>query len=540
MYKKSLILTLLSFLIVGNTIFSISNASSSSATDPFLLHSFIDSHTTVGQSINKLKDNVLNQQITIYHNQQEFKSTLRDIGFSIDILSTPNDILNTNKASNTIRNFLNQPEVYIVQYRIIPKTEDLEFNLLKAVNIINNTTTENIQFDTATQMYFATNSELNTISNLTEISETLSKNQTQDPIYIQVHKNTNPEQYQKFQQIAEILNAFPETNIKLQVDDKQIPYTINKLDVIVEVDNLTYQFKQSTIDSIYEILKKYEVPRQDLEIQSVNDNKTLNIEGHFQDGKKINTQNLITKLTSLINNNTKDTPLEIDYEIDQAKVINQISNQNFELLSIGKSNFSGSDKGRIHNVKFSSDNKYKAVLLEKDQEFSFNSLLGRVTGVNGWRNAYIIQGGEIVTAPGGGICQMSTTIYRAALNAGLDITQQFNHSLYVSYYTAYGDGLDATIFPGGKDLKFKNNTPADIIIYSYYTDNNDLFVYTFGVNDGREVEMFGPYYNGNNQDNPFNLTTRTNQINWVRTVKIPNQEIKQETLTSTYSKFYKR
>lgn len=192
------------------------------------------------------------------------------------------------------------------------------------------------------------------------------------------------------------------------------------------------------------------------------------------------------------------------------------------LLGSGRSNFHGSGVGRKANVRKALSEKVQNVLVPAGAIFSFNDTLGGpVTKGNGWHDALtIFEGVNLRMAPGGGVCQASTTVFRSALRAGLPIVEQKNHSLYVHYYEAYGVGQDATVFPGKQDMKFLNDTGHDLILQSYY-EGEDAYVNIFGKDDGRMVTMDGPFFASTQKEGSFFLDKpiRTGEIGWVRTVQ---------------------
>lgn len=136
-----------------------------------------------------------------------------------------------------------------------------------------------------------------------------------------------------------------------------------------------------------------------------------------------------------------------------------------ELLSEGVSYFPGSSAARLTNVRVGAA-KFNGVLLKPGDTFSFGALLGDVGPEQGYAKSYVILDGKQDTDYGGGLCQVSSTAYRAALLAGLPIVERHNHAFAVSYYTEpYGvPGVDATIYYPQVDMKFKNDTGAHILI----------------------------------------------------------------------------
>ncbi|MBL4694248.1 VanW family protein [Candidatus Gracilibacteria bacterium] len=205
------------------------------------------------------------------------------------------------------------------------------------------------------------------------------------------------------------------------------------------------------------------------------------------------------------------------------------------LLGQGRSNFSGSPAGRDFNVRKGLNEKFNNVLLAPGETFSYNALLGPVTHRAGWQDSLaIFGGGKLVPVPGGGLCQVSTTMYRALVNSGLNIIDKSNHSLYVHYYKAYGDGLDAAIYPGSKDLRFINDTPSYLLIQAY-AGGDDGFINVYGTPDGRSVALDGPFYAGQVPDEfKGRVNPRSNQIMWIQQITRPNGEVEEKILTSTY------
>lgn len=164
-----------------------------------------------------------------------------------------------------------------------------------------------------------------------------------------------------------------------------------------------------------------------------------------------------------------------------------------ELLSSGTSLFQHSIPERIHNVTLAAG-KFNGILVMPNEEFSFNKILGDVSNKTGYKQAYVIQNGRTVLGDGGGVCQVSTTLFRALLNAGLPITERHAHAYRVGYYEQdSGPGLDATVYSPSPDLKFKNTTDNHILIQTF-TDLNSLKLtfLLYGTKDNREVTISKP------------------------------------------------
>ena len=150
----------------------------------------------------------------------------------------------------------------------------------------------------------------------------------------------------------------------------------------------------------------------------------------------------------------------------------------FVLRGAYTTSFSDSTKNRKYNIRFGAD-KINGTILKPGDVFSANDTLGKRTRKNGWKNAGAYEGGEVVQQAGGGVCQLSSTLYNAALYADMKIVDRRNHSMPVHYVSR---GRDATINSVGNliDFKFENNTSSDIIIIAY-TEGNNLHMEIYGV-----------------------------------------------------------
>lgn len=160
-----------------------------------------------------------------------------------------------------------------------------------------------------------------------------------------------------------------------------------------------------------------------------------------------------------------------------------------ELIGEGISNFRGSPKNRIHNIRTGAS-KFNGVLIKPGEEFSFIKTLGPVDASTGYLPELVIKVDKTIPEYGGGMCQVSTTMFRAALNSGLKITARTNHAYPVQYYAP--QGLDATVYIPKPDLAFVNDTPNYILVQTHI-EGTQLFFDFFGTSDGRQTKIIGPF-----------------------------------------------
>jgi len=162
-----------------------------------------------------------------------------------------------------------------------------------------------------------------------------------------------------------------------------------------------------------------------------------------------------------------------------------------ELIGRGISNFVHSIPNRIYNVNLTAQ-KINGVLIPPGEFFSFNNTVGDISQATGFKQAYVIKEGRTVLDDGGGVCQDSTTLFRAVLNAGLPVVKRTAHAYRVGYYEqGFPPGLDATVFYPSVDFQFKNDTQHHILIQAY-TYGTTLYVDLYGTADGRVTVISKP------------------------------------------------
>lgn len=163
-----------------------------------------------------------------------------------------------------------------------------------------------------------------------------------------------------------------------------------------------------------------------------------------------------------------------------------------ELVSSGTSQFRGSIPSRIVNIN-TAQKSFDGVVIPPGATFSFIKYLTEIVEANGYEDAYVIFGDRTVLGPGGGVCQVSTTMFRAAFFAGFPIVERWEHAYRVGYYEP-PKGLDAAVFVPSADMKFVNDTPNYILIESVADIPNLKLTFNFyGTKpNGREVKMTEP------------------------------------------------
>lgn len=216
------------------------------------------------------------------------------------------------------------------------------------------------------------------------------------------------------------------------------------------------------------------------------------------EGQKLDIDVTKQQLANVIYSDNEEKTLAIDMPVvvDPAKIANSsVSSLGIkELIASGTSYFRGSIPNRVFNVGLGAS-RVSGTIVAPGDTFSFNNSVGEVSGTTGYKQAYVISEGRTVLDDGGGICQVSTTVYRAALNAGLPIVSRTAHAYRVSYYEqgGFGAGMDATVWSPSVDFKFKNDTNSHILVQALVEPAlSKLQVDIYGTKDDRRVEISKP------------------------------------------------
>ncbi|MBI4090503.1 MAG: VanW family protein [Candidatus Komeilibacteria bacterium] len=198
-------------------------------------------------------------------------------------------------------------------------------------------------------------------------------------------------------------------------------------------------------------------------------------------------------------NVTEITELALPVKVENPVVTDQSAQELgiVELIGSASTRFTGSPPNRISNIK----NGVKfltGILIKPGEEFSTLKTLGKIDNTTGYLPELVIKENRTVPEFGGGLCQVSTTLFRAVLATGLPITSRQNHSYRVSYYEKDGDGisigpgLDATIYNPAPDFRFINDTGVAILIQGHVEGDTITFDF-YGTKDGRVATVDGPH-----------------------------------------------
>ncbi|MBI2484362.1 VanW family protein, partial [Candidatus Uhrbacteria bacterium] len=212
---------------------------------------------------------------------------------------------------------------------------------------------------------------------------------------------------------------------------------------------------------------------------------------HARDGQELDREQSINAIESALLNTVRTPAIEL-----RSKQIPALpSDMDGETLVIkeiigrGVTDFRGSPPNRRHNIA-TGMKQINGIIIKNGETFSLVSALGSIDDTGGYKPELVIKGTKTIPEYGGGLCQVSTTLFRAVAYAGLPIVERKNHSYRVSYYEP-PIGFDATIYSPKPDFRFTNDTGYPILIQAR-VEGTKVSVDLWGVHDGRRVEVDEP------------------------------------------------
>lgn len=222
------------------------------------------------------------------------------------------------------------------------------------------------------------------------------------------------------------------------------------------------------------------------------------VSGKFQvssgrNGRKLNKESLTKTLTDDINkSNTKDSIIDAPFtQVQAGTTAEMLAKVNTKVSSFNTEYGSKSSAERANNIAVAVKAINGTVLMPGDV-FSFNDIVGKRTAEKGYKEAPVIVGNKVETDFGGGICQVSSTLYNAILRANVKATERTHHTLPSSYVSL---GMDATVDFGNIDYKFKNTLSYPMYIESYTYNGNICFnIYSDASLTSKKYELYNNVY----------------------------------------------
>lgn len=233
--------------------------------------------------------------------------------------------------------------------------------------------------------------------------------------------------------------------------------------ILLVVENIANDIDQEGIDSTF------------------NFNNGKMIVTDHKDGRTLNKE-LLAKLIE--DNIYEPEDIEMPVDVVKPKFTKDFFGRINGIIGEYSTSFKGSSAGRIHNIKLSAESLNNKLIMP-GEEISYNSTTGPRQSKFGYKEAPVIQNGELTPGIGGGVCQTSTTLYNALLLSDLTITERHPHSIAASYVPRGQDGAVAT---GYLDLKFKNDYDFPIYLNSKVVGDR-VYFYIYGDTKSKDYTI---------------------------------------------------
>lgn len=308
----------------------------------------------------------------------------------------------------------------------------------------------------------------------------------------------------ELQAVLEEVNRLVGKNIVVSAEKEKTEINLREKKDWIAVDAITDTAKLDEVFArgwISEYAKKYDTSAGSVTITAVNeviseyDGKPVKkavYEGDFARGRSVQQDKLLADLLSALQDPESQRKIAVEWDFHAPTVSSNVEGYQFpQQLSTGVSSYRyGNHPNRVKNIKLSLES-FQGIVIAPGEEFSFNRATGWITPRKGYTKTQIIEEGRVKDGFGGGVCQSSSTVYRAVLNAGLPVIERRNHSLDIVYYHEYGYGLDATVYTDSRsDLRFVNDFPGPILVNIYTDDFRALaHVEFYGTTDHRVVQL---------------------------------------------------
>ena len=214
------------------------------------------------------------------------------------------------------------------------------------------------------------------------------------------------------------------------------------------------------------------------------------------DGRRMNVDATLQRLEQAVFR-TGDRTVPIAFDYTQPRYHSGVTAAELgitQLVTEATTYYTGSEDNRRHNIAQGAS-RFDGIIIGPGEEFSFNYHLGELSAETGFVEGKVIVGGRTVGGIGGGICQVSTTVFRAAFQGGFTIIERNSHAYRVGYYELNGapPGLDAAIWTPERDFRFQNDTPYHLLIETaIYPAESVLQFRFYSTNPGRVVEIEAP------------------------------------------------
>ena len=294
-----------------------------------------------------------------------------------------------------------------------------------------------------------------------------------------------------------------ETSLKIPDIALKASYAISDNNVVIKNSKAGYkikadEFEKNMVEQFSSDTKKFEIPvekveKQEIDIQAIHDEiykepkdayYTKNPYKVYKEETGLDFAISIEEAKKMLQEDKEEYTIPLKVLEPNVKVGNLDNGAFPDQLASFTTYYGTGDAGRSYNIYLASKSISETVVMP-GETFSFNTLIGECSTRTGYRESTIYLNGELSRGIGGGICQVSTTLYNAVLRANLEIVQRRNHSLSVTYVPL---GQDAMVSIGSSDFQFKNNRDYPVKVVAS-TGTGSITCQIYGLKNDTEYEV---------------------------------------------------
>lgn len=446
-----------------------------------------------------------NSVVKIIFEEKTWQTNTQNLGKTLNVAAMTNEAINVGRTGNWWQQIQERWKTRWFGYKVQPqwqfdtqKSQEWVASVAQDIDVIGREPSVSVRGSTITIDDGERGLALDQVQMLSELQSLANKSGDQT-IAARVEVNIYPLSADGRIQTERRAEALKSIQISLISDPTEPSLTIPTNEVLAWL-SWPSGFKTATMSaSLEEKTQKWSREPIDAQLVLEPGAKKAHIFVPEKMGRTVQMESLVSEIQRQINqveNATEPVPQPIVIttpfqERAPEKTLAQMNSLGIrERIAVGTSEFKGSIPNRVFNVGYTADLVHGTIIYP-GEEFSFNESVGEISGRTGFKSAYVIKDGRTQLGDGGGVCQVSTTLFRAALNGGLPITRWKAHSYRVGYYEqGTQPGFDATVYAPSVDFRFKNDTPHTLAVAaSADLENQFLTIEFWGTSDGRQSEI---------------------------------------------------
>lgn len=450
---------------------------------------------------------------------QTWEYTASELGVTMNIEATVNEAYSVGRSRSGLRNLFDQWDVWREGYPLAPvityNQSEAERILAQVSNDFVNRPVQDATLTIQNRQAVATSSQ---VGRVVDVAATLALLQ-QEIMRLSSRSEINLVVVEQAPEVWDASDAAALVNIALDARGVTFfispeegttagPWTAKPEDIenmlriekVANGDGTSHYEVNVTTDAVAGFLEQIapELRTAPLDARFTFDDETKQLEviQESQNGRELDTANTLPQFERAVFSNA-DRTVPLVFQTVLPAVRDTMTAQELgitEQITTATTYYVGSTANRRTNIEVAAA-RFHGIVIPPHTVFSFNQYLGDVSEEEGFETGLVIVGDQTITGVGGGVCQVSSTLFQAAFYGGFPIVERYPHGYRVAYYeTGEGPGMDATVFSPIVDFKFENDTDYHLLLEVYVRPANASIQFKlYSTSVGRKVTKEGPY-----------------------------------------------